>query len=105
MCDSASDGPSVPRSDTDQQSTTYANRLFVSTSKAVIVGRFKEPPEFMLPDGRPEHEVCRHFDAGRIHCQAMLTRMNPFRTNTCHELHFVGECPGLLEQNVGVPLC
>ena len=74
-------------------------------SEAVIVGRFKEPSKFVLPNGRPEHEVCRHVDTRSVYCQAMLGSMNPLRTGTGHKLRCVGKCPGLLEQNIGVPLC
>lgn len=47
----------------DEQAGGNAGRLFVSSSKVIIVGRFDIPSESMFPAG-PEHKIQRRFAAG-----------------------------------------
>ena len=72
--------------------------------KVVLVARFEEPAESMLPGG-PEHKIQHGFSGDRVRCYAVLPRMNPLRAKAEHELRFIREGPGLLEQKVGVPFC
>src|ERR1700728_5011418 len=73
------------------------------STETIIVARFEIPAEFMLRR-RPEHEIQHDLSAERVRRHAVLSRMNPLRTNPKHEFRLFGEGPRLLEQNVGVPL-
>lgn len=75
----------------------------MSPAEVVVVGRFEKPPEFTLPDGRPEHEIPHGFSGDGVRGHSVLSGMNPLRANAEHELYFLGERPWLLEEKVHIP--
>src|ERR1700747_2787462 len=87
----------------DQNASTDAERMLVARTEFVFVARFEIPADAMLV-GMPEHEVENRLSACRIGRRAGFSGVNPFRAGSDHELDFLGESPGLLEEQVGAPL-
>jgi hypothetical protein len=70
------------------------------TVERVTVGRFQKPAELSIWR-RPEHEIERCLSGN--FCS--ISRERPSRSDANHELDFIGESEGLLEQKIGVSLC
>jgi hypothetical protein len=92
-----------PPSQTDLETSTHADRLLVPGGETVIVRRFEIPAE-MMPSGGPEHEVTGHFAGQAVRGSTILLEIDPLRTYAKHELCFSRKSPGLLEQQIRVPL-
>src|ERR1700740_1870125 len=86
----------------NQKTAADTQRVFMTRTKFVLVAWFEIPAESML-FGWPTHEVRGNFSADWVHLGPVCVRLNPLRTNPQHELHFVGNRPGLLKQKIDAP--
>ena len=93
---------SVLSANADEEPKAYAERLLMSSCKAVVVSRFEKPAEVMFTVW-PEHEIPSYFSGERVAPSPILFEVNPLRANAEHKFCFPRQGPRLLEEQVRIP--